>query len=343
MITARENILMALHHEEPYWVPSHYLDQNTCVYTASQEGAHGYGNRQIDCFGVSWDFQPGMEGQMVTPGTKRLEDITEWEDLKFPDPEKWDWEGGAARDTAGWDRKNKISSVIMINGLFEQMHTFMGVEEAAVDLLMEPEATEDFLDALTDFRIKQIQLIKKYYNPDKITFHDDYGEARNLMMSKDTWKELFKPRLKRIVEVVHGEDMLYEHHSCGYIAPLIEEFIDLGFDALNPLQIQNDPYELKKKYRKDLCFVGGFDNQGILDRPGATYEERVQEIRKRVEMMAPGGSWIAHPVMIDPTIGLALSDVLYEHNQHLWDKVGYVAPPKPMMAAANAYTKGHED
>ena len=124
---------------------------------------------------------------------------------------------------------------------------------------------------------------------------------------------------------------------------LIEEFIDLGFDALNPLQIQNDPYELKKKYRKDLCFVGGFDNQGILDRPGATYEERVQEIRKRVEMMAPGGSWIAHPVMIDPAIGLALSDVLYEYNQPLWDKVGYVAPPKPMMAAANAYTKGHED
>ena len=62
-----------------------------------------------------------------------------------------------------------------------------------------------------------------------------------------------------------------------------------------------------------------------------------------MEMMAPGGSWIAHPVMIDPAIGLALSDVLYEYNQPLWDKVGYVAPPKPMMAAANAYTKGHED
>ena len=41
MITARENILMAYHHEEPYWVPSQYLDQNTCVYTASQEGAQG--------------------------------------------------------------------------------------------------------------------------------------------------------------------------------------------------------------------------------------------------------------------------------------------------------------
>ena len=66
MITARENILMAYHHEEPYWVPSQYLDQNTCVYTASREGAHGYGCGQVDCFGnrytYSWDFMPGMEG-----------------------------------------------------------------------------------------------------------------------------------------------------------------------------------------------------------------------------------------------------------------------------------------
>ena len=101
MITARENILMAYHHEEPYWVPSQYLDQNTCVYTASQEGAHGYGVNQIDCFGVSWDFLPGMEGQMVTKGTKRIEDLSEWRDvLTMPDVEKWDWEGGAARDTA---------------------------------------------------------------------------------------------------------------------------------------------------------------------------------------------------------------------------------------------------
>lgn len=343
MITARENILMAYHHEEPYWVPSQYLDQNTCVYTASQEGAHGYGCGQTDCFGVSWDFLPGMEGQMVTQGTKRLEDLTKWRDvLKMPEPETWDWEGGAARDTAGWDRENKISTVIVINGLFEQLHTLTGFEDALCYLLTEEEAVEDFLDALTDLRIRQIQLIKKYYRPDKITFHDDYGEARNMFMNIETWREIFKPRLKRIVDAVHGEGMLYEHHSCGYIAPLIEDFIDLKFDALNPLQISNEPYELKKKYRKDLCFVGGFDNQGVLDRPGVTYEERVGEIRKRIELMAPGGSWIAHPVMLDQTIGLALADVLYEYNGPLWEKVGYTAPPKPVQVGTGVYTAGHE-
>lgn len=343
MITARENILMAYRHEEPYWVPSQYLDQNTCVYTASQEGAHGYGCRQIDCLGVSWDFMPGMEGQMVTPGTQRLDDITAWrEELKFPNPETWDWENAAARDTAAWDRKNKISSVIVINGLFEQLHSLTGFEDAACYLLTEPEATEDFLDALTDFRVRQIQLIAKYYKPDKIQFHDDYGDGRDMFMNIETWRRFFKPRLKRVVEAAHGEGLFYEHHSCGYIAPLIEDFIELGFDGLNPLQIKNDPFTLKQKYHDKLCFIGGFDNQGILDRPGATYQERYDEILNRIRLMAPGGSWVAHPVMLDPDIGIALTDALYDYNRPLWEKAGYTPPEKPAQTVKNVYTAGHE-
>jgi hypothetical protein len=342
MLTARENILMAYHHEEPYWVPSQYLDQNTCLYTATEEGVKGYG-RFTDCFGISWDYRPGDEGPMVTKGTKRLEDIEDWREvLTIPDCESWAWEECAVKDTAGWDRENKISSVIMINGLFEQLHALTGFEDALCYLLTEEDAVCDFLDALADFRIRQIQMIAKHYQPDKIQFHDDYGEARNTFMSLETWRRILKPRLRRIVEAVQGEGMLYEHHSCGYVAPLVEDLIELGIDALNPLQIQNHPYELKKKYRKDLCFVGGFDNQGILDRPGATYEERVKEIRYRIEQMAPGGSWVAHPTMVDPQIGVALMDVLYEYNEPLMKKAGYTPPPKPKVPVKNVYSKGYE-
>ncbi len=342
MINAKENILMAYHHQEPIWVPSKYLDSNICVYTASQEGAHGYGLGQIDCFGVSWDFMPGMEGQMVSRGTKVIEDIEDWREvLTIPDPETWDWENAAARDTASWDRKNKIQEVIMINGLFEQVHSLTGFEDALVYLLTEQEALEDLLDALVQFRIRQIQLIKKYYNPDKITFHDDYGEAKNMFMKIDLWRELFKPRLKKIIEAVHGEGMLYEHHSCGYIAPLIPEFIDIGMDALNPIQIQNHPRELKEQYGRNLCFVGGFDNQHVLDRPGVTTEERKAELERCIKEMAPGGSWVAHPVMIDQSIGPILAEVLYEYNQPIWEKVGYQAPPRPTEVRVGAYAAGH--
>jgi uroporphyrinogen decarboxylase len=339
-MTARENMLMAYRHGESYWVPAHYLDQETCLYSASREVTSGkIGLNVVDCFGVSWDYGQGYEGPMLTRGTKRLDDIVNWrETLSMPDCEKWDWEACAASDTASWDRQNKVTSVIIINGLFEQFHALTGFEDALCYLLTEPEAVEDLLDALTVYRIRQIELIAKYYKPDKIQFHDDYGEARSTFMSVETWRQLIKPRLKKIIEAVHGLGILYEHHSCGYIVPLIEDMIELGIDAWNPCQIQNNPYELKKKYGKRLCFAGGFDNQGILDRPGVSYEERAKEIRCRVEQMAPGGSWVAHSTIIDPNISIALADVLYEYNAPLWEKAGYTPPPKPTTAQRSPYT-----
>jgi hypothetical protein len=339
MITAKENMLMAYRHEEPCWVPSQILDQDTCLPSVVPEGPNGFGVT-MDVFGVSWTFEKGMEGPMVTLGTKRLTDVVGWRDeLTIPDPSTYKWEEGVKRDTPSWNREKKLTSIIIVDGLFEQLHAMTGIEDALCYLLTEEEETYHLLRAIADYRIEEIKLIARHYRPDKIQFHDDYGSNDRMFMSKETWQKMIKPHLKRVVDAVHKEGMLYEHHSCGYIAPLIEEFIDLGFDALNPLQLTNDPYALKRKYGKQLCFVGGFDNQGILDREHVTYEERYREIKYRIELMAPGGSWIADPTMIDPGISAPLIDVLYEINTPLWNKCGYTPPPKPASRNKTVYAE----
>lgn len=84
---------------------------------------------------------------MVTVGTKLLEDIGRWRDVvKFPDPASYDWEGGASRDTAAWDREHKIQSVIVVDGLFEQLHAMTGIEDALCYLLTDPEETYELLE-----------------------------------------------------------------------------------------------------------------------------------------------------------------------------------------------------
>ncbi len=342
MITPKDNILLAYNRQEPYWVPSHYLDQNTCVYRANREGAQGFGLTK-DCFGVQWTYNKGDEGPMVAPGTKLVDDIEQWKDkVKFPNCSLWEWEKIAREDTKDWDRNNKISSVIIINGLFEQLHVFTGMEDALVYLLTNPQEVDELLSCIAAQRVQQIELIKKYYQPDKIQFHDDYGDNQNTLMSPELWRDLIKPHLSTIVKATKRLGMLFELHSDGFISTLIEDFIEIGIDALNPLQICNNPYELKKKYGKKLCFVGGFDNQGILDKPDSTYEEQYKELFERISLMAPGGSWVAHPVMLNPELGLVLTDALYEYNSELMEKAGYVPPPKPLSVKKNAYKVGYE-
>ena len=53
-------------------------------------------------------------------------------------------------------------------------------------------------------------------------------------------------------------------HSDGAVAPLIDDFIEIGVDVYNPVQPNvtgSDPQELKDKYGDKICFFGGIDQQ----------------------------------------------------------------------------------
>ena len=87
--------------------------------------------------------------------------------------------------------------------------------------------------------------------------------------------------------------MIYEHHSCGYFAPIAGEIADLGASATNGMQVCNHPKELKEQIGHKMCFVGGFDTT-MMDSPSATEEDIRASIRQTIDDLAPGGSWIAN-------------------------------------------------
>ena len=339
MITPRENILMAYRHEKPLWVPSQTTDQNTCIPSALEEGPTGLGVT-VDGWGVHWILEPGQPGPMPDESFQRLEDITEWrESLVFPDVEKYDWEAAAAKDTANWDRENKISSVIIVNGMFERMHALMGMEDALCAFITDPEDTFDLLSAIADHKITYLKKIAQYYKPDKIQFHDDYGAVNSLLLSVDMWRQFIRPNLQKVVDACHELGMIYEHHSCGYIAPLVGDLVEMGVDAWNPVQLTNGPEELLKKYAGKFTFVGGFDNLNVLDRKGATYQERYDSILDTIKTLAPYGSWVGQPAMIDMAIAEPLVDALYDYNKPLMEAAGVEAVKPQNYAKQSAYER----
>ena len=85
--------------------------------------------------------------------------------------------------------------------------------------------------------------------------------------------------------------MLYEHHSCGYVMPIVGDLIEIGVDALNPLNVCNDIPQLKKEFGNAICLIGGLDNQKI-DAPGSTEAEIRAEVRRAIDQNAPGGAYI---------------------------------------------------
>ena len=127
----------------------------------------------------------------------------------------------------------------------------------------------------------------------------DFGTQRSPFIAIDTYRELFKPFHQKINCWVHSKTKWKTFlHSCGAIEPLIPEFIDAGFDILNPVQVSAvgmDSALLKEKYGKDLVFWGGgVDTQKIL--PFGTPEEVREEVEKRLKIFSKGGGFIFNAI-----------------------------------------------
>ncbi len=83
------------------------------------------------------------------------------------------------------------------------------------------------------------------------------------------------------------------YHSCGGITPLIDDLIEIGVDALNPIQVTAkgmNTAELKKRFGKRLIFWGGIDSQQAL--PFGSPEDVRAEVRRRISDLGPGGGYI---------------------------------------------------
>lgn len=295
-MTKREQLLQVYAHKNIGYVPNFFTDFDFLKPETMNERAENGG---YDWFGVQWEYVPLVMASMVKPGTKVLTDITRWrEQVHFPDLNAIDWEQAAKKETAGWDRENKISYLMLINGMFERTHALMGFEDAFMAMYDEPEEYQALVDAITDYKIKLIEIMGKYYKPDVLCFHDDYGANDRMLMSPDLWRQFFKEPLKRVIDATHKAGILYEHHSCGYIEPIFKELVDLGIDAIDPLQITNPIRKLKDQYQDRLTFVGGYDTQNVFDRPGVTEDEIRRETQRTMDFLGPGGSFVAFPLTV---------------------------------------------
>lgn len=239
-----------------------------------------------DAWGVNWTafgHDPRFDGQTPTPGTKVLTDITKWrEQVKFPDLEELpvDLILPLILNSQTEDRDNVIVKGLLLSGTWERVNQLMGMEDALCAFYEEPECLKELMEAIADYKIKCIDKLCEILDPDIIHMQDDWGADRSMMMSPDTWREFIKPIEKRYADYIHSKGKIYEHHSCGYIKDIIPDLIEIGVDALNPINASNDCDEVYRLYGDKLVLIGMVDNQKIdfVDCP----EEKIREEARRV-------------------------------------------------------------
>jgi len=119
-------------------------------------------------------------------------------------------------------------------------------------------------------------------------------DAAEVATEEATFRRLFRRHFGRIWQHIRSRTPAFlMHHCCGSVYPFIPDFIDLGVQALNPIQVSAadmDPVRLKREFGRHLCFWGGIDTRDVL--PRGTADDVRAEVALRIRQMGGGGGYI---------------------------------------------------
>ncbi|HPY77503.1 MAG TPA: uroporphyrinogen decarboxylase family protein, partial [Anaerohalosphaeraceae bacterium] len=91
----------------------------------------------------------------------------------------------------------------------------------------------------------------------------DVAYRRNLFFSPEYWRRYFKPWVKAIADLAHSKGLMVIYHGCGNINPILDDYIEIGIDAMNPLEAKADldAVALRRRYGHKLGICGNSDIQ----------------------------------------------------------------------------------
>ena len=185
--------------------------------------------------------------------------------------------------------------------MFEIPQILFRMENYLTYLVLYPDDVIRLSEKLCEIHLLSLEKWLSAVGPyiDIIVFVDDLGGQNGPLISPDMYRRYFKPYhrklWKRAQELADVKVML---HCCGSIRELLNDLIDAGLDAINPVQINSagmDSDSLKEEFGERIAFWGGGCNtQNIL--PYGSPEQVKEHVAGQVSILGQSGGFIFQQV-----------------------------------------------
>jgi uroporphyrinogen decarboxylase len=280
-----------------------------------------WGSGQMEISPGEWF--PGIHPLKDATTIQEIEEYPGWPDMS--DPSRIAHVQAAAADLADANKYAIMATPWLLFPL-ERAFAMQGMDAFLLNLAIYP----DFARALLE---KTAQLCKDLMGPflealgdnvDIIKIGDDLGTQESLLMSPDMYRKILKPIHADYISFIKKRtDAKLFFHTDGDVVPLIDDFIEMGVDVLNPIQTSAgnmaDLASLKKRFGKNIVFCGGIDTQRIL--PEGTPAEVRDEVKRVIHLLGEGGGYMVssvHTIMNDVPAEnvLAMVDAVEEFGSY---------------------------
>lgn len=236
--------------ENPGWTPGR---------TGRENGAPYKKGRFTDYWGVT--FEAAEEGVLGEVREPLLADWRELSSFRLP------WEYWKDANMRGIGAQCAASDKFMLAFTevrpFERIQFLRGTENVFIDLAEGSPELAKLIAMIHEWELAAMETWSKTA-VDAISFMDDWGSQNSLLISPETWREIFKPLYREYCEIARGAGKHVFFHSDGNIAAIYGDLVEIGVDAVNSQLFCMDIEELGRKYKGKITLWGELDRQRIL-------------------------------------------------------------------------------
>ena len=228
--------------------------------------------------------------------------VDDLEDYPWPDPDDTGLIDGVAKRAEALARENEYGIVgnFAWETWFERAWKLRAMDRFYLDMAANKTFVHALLDKTLSLHLRLLDNVLAACGQylDVIIQGGDLAGQKTTLMSPEAYREFIKPRQARAVRFIKERTRAKIFwHSCGAVSSLIDDFIDVGIDILNPVQVRAhgmDAKDLKKRYGSRIAFWGGIDSQHVL--PSGSVGDVENEVRHLLRTAAPGGGLVICPV-----------------------------------------------
>ena len=189
-------------------------------------------------------------------------------------------------------KKIDIVPVFLIYGcaFFEELCSIFGFETIFKLLIKDKSFIKEIVKEMSEYTIAVGEKIIEE-GGEYIYMTNDLGLKGKSIISPRMFREFFKPSIKKFCNRMHDLGGKVLMHSCGYVMNLLPDFVEMGIDALHPIEkaAGNDIVEIKKKYGKALTIIG---NVPIPLLTHGTPEEVTEYVKYLLENVSKDGGHV---------------------------------------------------
>jgi len=302
MMDAKENALRIMRFDNPERIvagpPTYgvgYLGCNHEGYEAKGEDVP-VGTIWTDVWGTTW--QKEKEGVMGFPLQHPMADLLRGlKEHTWPDPDDERICSRIYKRAEKCDRSKALLNGSHRETLWEKSYMLVGMEDLMCYIYTEPGAVKELLHRVIDF---DLAVAKHYISAgvEIVAMGDDLGMQSTLFFSPEILETFFVPEYRRLFDFYKEHDVLIDFHSCGHISPILDVFMDLGVDTLNPVQASaNDLQFVRERTQGRMALLGGIDSGLIVSGP---VEKIRQEVQYCIHQLGSDGGYFCSPDQLMP-------------------------------------------